>query len=281
MRCNQSGLLFRVFVIGLVTLWGGSLYAAEVVFKAEIPKPQKTSVYKMEEPRLSKEEVYDRCAGILKVSEVESFSADKFKPVEDRYAMFGDDITCSMNKNGTEYFYSDFAALNLTGKTSRLFSDEEAVKLSRDYLEKTGLMPANEKELKIDHVGGIMQMLSNAESPEKKAVVVYFYRELDGLRVRNFGSSITVTLAENEVPAGVQYRWREVASRNKVGKRGFLDAEEVKKLVRDDINRVYAKDWCSTIMAALISSRPIFTRERVVRRRKEWPICLSPGMSRH
>ncbi|UZJ40400.1 hypothetical protein OO006_08470 [Prosthecochloris sp. SCSIO W1101] len=242
MRCNQSGLLFRVFVIGLVTLWGGSLYAAEVVFKAEIPKPQKTSVYKMEEPRLSKEEVYDRCAGILKVSGVESFSTEKFKPVEDRYAMFGDDITCSMNKNGTEYFYSDFAALNLTGKTSRLFSDEEAVKLSRDYLEKTGLMPANEKELRIDHVGGIMQMLSNAESPEKKAVVVYFYRELDGLRVRNFGSSITVTLAENEVPAGVQYRWREVASRNKVGKRGFLDAEEVKKLVRDDINRVYAKD---------------------------------------
>lgn len=246
MKRNKSGLLFRCLVICLVTLWSGSLYAAEVVFKAEIPKPRKASVYKMEVPDLSKEQVYDRCAKILEASG-KSFSVEKFKPIADRYAMYGGDITCSINKSGTEFFYSNFPALKLTERTRRLFSDEDAIKLSYAYLKKTGLMPANEDELKIDHVGGIMQMLSNAESPEKKAVVVYFYRELDGLRVRNFGSSITVTLAEETVPNGVQYHWREVASKSKVGRRGFLKAEEVKRLIKDDINRVYAKDAKITI----------------------------------
>ena len=201
----------------------------------------------MEMLDLGKEQVYDRCARILEVSGVRAFSGEKLKPVGDRYAMYGDDVTCSINRNGTEFFYSNFPALKLTERTRRLFSDKDAIELSYEYLNRTGLMPANKEELKIDHVGGIMQMLSNAESPEKKAVVVYFYRELDGLRVRNFGSSITVTLAEEKVPAGVQYRWREVASKNKVGKREFLKTEEIKRLIERDINRVYAKDADITI----------------------------------
>lgn len=247
MKRNKSGFLFRCFVISLVTLWGSSLYAAEVVFKAEVPKARKVSVYSMEVPELSKEQVFDRCAKILEMSGSKSFSVEKFRPVGDRYAMYGDDITCSINRNGSEFFYSNFPALKLAERTRHLFSDKDAIELSYEYLRKTGLMPVNEDELRIDHVGGIMQMLSNMEAPEKKAVVVYFYRELDGLRVRNFGSSITVTFAEEKIPAGIQYHWREVASRNKVGKRGFLKAEEIKKRIENDIRRVYAKGSNITI----------------------------------
>lgn len=249
MKRNKSGFLFRCLVISLVTLWGSSLYAAEVVFKAEVPKARKVSVYNMETPELNKEQVLDRCAKILEMSGSKSFSVEKFRPVGNRYAMYGDDITCSINRNGSEFFYSNFPALKLTERTRRLFSDKDAIELSYEYLNRAGLMPANREELKIDHVGGIMQMLSNAESPEKKAVVVYFYREIDGLRVRNFGSSITITLAEEKVPAGVQYHWREVASKRKIGRRGFLKAEEIKRLIERDINRVYAKDASITIDA--------------------------------
>ena len=36
---------------------------------------------------------------------------------------------------------------------------------------------------------------------EEKAVVVYFYRQLDGLRVMNYGSSITITIGDSFIPS--------------------------------------------------------------------------------
>lgn len=229
-------------LVCLITL-AGSSFAADVVINAKPEAPRADSwVYKVETPRAGEAEVVRRCSNILEKSGYKAISRDMMKPVEDRLAMYGKEIEVSMNKNGTEFFYSNFPALKLTGKTGRLRTDEEAVKLSHAYLRKTGLMPRNEGELKVGHVGGIMQMLSNARAPEKKAQVVYFYRELDGLKVRNFGSSITVTLAESDIPAGVQYHWREVASREKVASRSFLSADRINSLIREDVNRVFAKD---------------------------------------
>lgn len=240
---NPFGLKPLWLALGCLITLAGSSFAAEVVINAKPEAPRAESwVYKVESPRAGEAEVKKRCANILEKSGFKSFSGDMMKPVEDRWAMYGKEIEVSMNKNGTEFFYSNFPALKLTGKTGRLRSDDEAVKLSLTYLKKTGLMPRNESELKVGHVGGIMQMLSNARAPEKKAQVVYFYRELNGLKVRNFGSSITVTLAESEIPAGVQYHWREVASREKVAARSYLSADRINSLIREDVNRVFAKE---------------------------------------
>jgi len=226
----------------------GVLFAAEVVINAKPEAPRADVwVYRMESPRPAEAAVAGRCAKILELSGFTSFSRDMLKPVEDRLAMYGKEIEVSMNRKGTEFFYSNFPALKLTGRTGRLPADEEAVRLSLDYLKKTGLMPRKPEELKVEHVGGIMQMLSNAKEPEKKAQVVYFQRELNGLKVRNFGSSITVTLAESEIPAGVQYHWREVASRERAAARSFLSNDRINSLIREDVNRVYARNARVTI----------------------------------
>lgn len=242
-KINIFGVKLIVSAISGLMMLVGSSYAAEVVINAK-PETRKSDVqiYKMETPRVKDSEIIKRCANILEISGYKSFSRDVMKPVEDRLTLSGKEIEISMNKTGTEVFYSNFPALKLTGKTGRLHSDEEAIKLSRNYLKKSGLLPRNEKELKVDHVGGIMQMLSNSRIPEKKAQVVYFYRELDGLRVRNFGSSITVTLAESDTPVGLQYHWREVASQEKVGARSFLTVDRINSLIKEDVNRVFAKD---------------------------------------
>jgi hypothetical protein len=240
---NQFGFILKWVAIGCLMAWSRSSYAAEVVIKARIAPPKAgITVYKMETPLMTKERLVDRCAKILEISGFKSFSREMMKPVEDRMVISGKEIEVSMNNNGTEFFYSNFPALKLTEKTGRLLADEQAIKLARNYLNNTGLIPRNQKELKIDHIGGIMQMLSNARVPEKKAVVVYFNRELDGLKVRNFGSSITVTLAESEIPVGVQYHWREVASREKVSSRSLLGTEKVMRLIREDVNRVFSKE---------------------------------------
>ncbi len=243
MKTVKLKTLLASLTAGFTVMLGGALSAAEVVINTKIEPPRTEPViYKMEMPRLSEKDVVERCANILERSNFKSVSPEMFKPAADRLAMSGKEIEVSMNKSGTEFFFSNFSALKLSGKTGRLPSDEEAEKLSLAYLNKTGLMPKNEKELKVDRVGGIMQMLSNGEKPEKKASVVYFYRELDGMRVANFGSSITVTLADSELPAGLQYHWREVASRETLDPRSFLKAERIYDLIKEDANRVFAKN---------------------------------------
>lgn len=242
MKTFQFRNMLKSITVGFIIIWSSSLNAAEVVINAKIEIPRaKPFIYEMETPRPSEKDIIERCTKILNLTVFRSFSREMFKPVEDRLVMFCQEIEVSMNRKGTEFFYSNFPALKLTSKTGRLHLDDKAVKLALNYLKKTGLMPRNKKELKIDHVGGIMQMLSNAKEPEKKATVVYFYRELDGLKVCNFGSSITVTLAESEIPAGVQYHWREVASREKLRARNFLDADRIKSLIEKDVNSVFAK----------------------------------------
>jgi hypothetical protein len=234
--------IVKFLTLGCIIALSGSVQAAEVIIDAKIETPNiECSIYKLAVPRASKREAVNRCAQIMKLSGVRGFSSDMMKPVEDRMAFYDKGIEVSINNTRTEFFYSNFSALKLTGKTGRLPSDEKAIELSRAYLKKTGLMPGNDNELVIDHVGGIMQMLSNARAPEKKAVVVYFNRELDGLKVKNFGSSMTITLTESKVPTGVQYHWREVASKEKVNPERFLGEEKIKELIMEDVNRVFAE----------------------------------------
>lgn len=246
---NTFRWIVKLLAVGCMIALSGRLYAAEVQFNPEIKELPKTEcfIYKLAIPRASKENAVKRCAQIMRLSGVKGFSTKRMKPVGDRMAFFGRGFEVSMNNQRTEFFYSNFPALKLTGKTGRLPSDKTAIELSRAYLTKVGLMPRNEKELVIDHVGGIMQMLANARVgpqgvPEKKAVVVYFSRELDGLKVRNFGSSITITLTESKLPTGVQYHWREVASKEKADPERFLDIDKIKELIKEDVDRVFAEN---------------------------------------
>lgn len=239
--------IIRSLIVGCMIAITGSLYAAEVEFNPEIKELPKAecSICSLAVPRASRQNAVKRCAQIMRLSGVKGFSSKRMQPVEDRMAFFGRGIEVSMNNTRTEFFYSNLSALKLTGKTGRLPSDRMAIELSRAYLNKVGLMPRNEEELVIDHVGGIMQMLANARGgpqgkPEKKAVVVYFSRKLDGLKVRNFGSSITITLTESRLPAGVQYHWREVASKEKVDRERFLNVDKIKELIKEDVDRVFA-----------------------------------------
>jgi hypothetical protein len=243
MRTHGLTAILTPLAAALTFLCCGPTNAAEVSIKAEMPAVKTSPViYRMQTPRLGEKEVIGRCNRILEQSKLQGASPEQFKPAADRLAMSEKGIEVSMNQAGTEFFLSNFAALKLTGKTGRLPSDEEAIKLSREYLARTGLMPRNEGELKVGHVGGIMQMQSNGKEPEKKASVVYFHRELGGLRVANFGSSITLTFGDSEIPAGVQYHWREVAARERVSSRSLLGADRVNALIKEDVNRVFARN---------------------------------------
>jgi hypothetical protein len=237
--------------VGLTLALAIPAFAAEVTFKTSIKESAAGHcVYRMEQPTLSKGEALDKCANVLTSAGVTREEKGKFMKMEDRFAFMGERIQASINKNGTELYYTNFPALKLTEQTGPLPSDKEALEMAVQFLEQSGLMPGNGSELKVDHVGGIMQCRAIPEksfAPEKKAVVVYFCRELDGLRVMNYGSSITVTLGDAPVPVGVQYHWREVSSAEEVTDDMTVNAISIPELIEADVNRVFSGDSKVTI----------------------------------
>jgi hypothetical protein len=252
MKRKFTGFMPRALALCLVLTLSGTLqlHAAKVVIKAKAVRPDvehPVYVYKMEVPVANRDAAVNRCASILAATGYPSFSRELIKPVENRLVITGKDIEANISRNGTDFFYSNIPALKLTGKTGSLYSNDQALRAATNYLKKSGLMPKNEQEMIVDHVGGIMQMLSNMKGPEKKAVVVYFGREMDGLKVRNFGSSITVTYGDSDIPAGVQYHWREVASKSKVDSRAYVSSANINRSITEDINRVFGKDVTITI----------------------------------
>jgi hypothetical protein len=104
--------------------------------------------------------------------------------------------------------------------------------------------------LRVDHIGGISQALADPETtyePEQKAVVVYLYRELDGLRVMNYGSSITLTIGDGPGLVGLQYHWREVASRQPVERGLSVNTASIPGMIKSDVSRVFAEDARITV----------------------------------
>jgi hypothetical protein len=111
-------------------------------------------------------------------------------------------------------------------------------------------MPADEGELVVDHIGGIAQAAATPQTtyePEQKAVVIHLGRRLDGIRVMNYGSSITLTFGDGPGLVGLQYHWRDVVERIPVERGLAVNSADVPGLIEKDVARVFADTAMITI----------------------------------
>ncbi len=225
--------------------------AAEVTFNAMAETPADSLfIYNMEQPTLSPAEAASKLGSAIFAADHEMLPVTSFRMIEDRLAYADDTLQVSVREDGTELYFTDFPALKLAEPTGTLPGDKEALTRTWDFLRMSGLMPVNADELKVDHVGGIMQASADPVTtyePEQKAVVVYLYRELDGLRVMNYGSSITLTFGDGPGLVGLQYHWREVASRQPVERGLAVDANSIPEMIKTDVSRVFAADAKITV----------------------------------
>lgn len=141
------------------------------------------------------------------------------------------------------------------GTTQGLPAKDRAADVAKRHLTDLGLMPADEKQLVVKHVGGVKQMdLGPDGKPtgeHDKLVTVFFGRQIDGIDVGGPGSKIVVDLGANGELVSVSRRWSEL-SEEKKNDGDFSNQSEV-------VNKLKAKLQRDGSSAKLIdSSEPDF-----------------------
>ena len=247
----QNHTMRLLVLCGLVVTLALPAAAAEVTFNTTADTaPGGLFVYRMEQPQLSPAEAAGKLGAAVHAAGHELPALTAYRQVEDRLAYADDRLQFSVKDDGTELYFTDFPGLKLDQPTGTLPTDKEALARSYDFLRLSGLMPADELELVVDHIGGIAQAAATPETtyePEQKAVVIHLARRLDGLRVMNYGSSITLTYGDGPGLVGLQYHWRNVAERIPVVRGLTVNSADIPGLIEKDVARVFSADSRITI----------------------------------
>jgi len=224
-------------------------FSAEVIFEAEIPTPSEgLYIYKMKIPNINLRKAVKKLGRVIpEVSKIEDFDEEDFSKTKDRYVFNRGPIHISSDSHGTEIYYSNFDGLKLTEHVEQLPKEEEAAEIAQRYLLGTGLLrKLKRRELQIDHIGGINQAQADIKgnvTEEKKAVVVYYYRQLNKLRVMNAGSSISVTIGDLSKPVGLQFHWRDIDEAQLVPNTEYItDPAKIKEYIVADINNIFSDE---------------------------------------
>lgn len=115
-------------------------------------------------------------------------------------------------------FHKGFKEFVNDRSTPGLPTKEKAPDVAKKHLADLGLLPDNQDELVLKHVGGVNQVDVKDGKPTaelKKLVTVYFGRQIDGIDVGGPGSKMIVDLGENGELVSVQRRWVEVVAEEK------------------------------------------------------------------
>ncbi len=126
------------------------------------------------------------------------------------------------------------------GATSGLPGKDAAVDVAKRHLTELGLMPADQKQLVVRHVGGVRQAdLGQDGKPtveHDKLVTVFFGRQIDGIDVGGPGSKIIVDLGANGELVTVTRRWSELNEEKKADA-DFDSQAEVNNKVKAKLQR--------------------------------------------
>lgn len=121
--------------------------------------------------------------------------------------------------------------------TTGLPDKQRAVTLATEHLAKLGLLPNNQKEMVVRHVGGMKQadVSRDGKMVERdKLVTVHFGRQINGIDVGGPGSKIVVELGRDGELVSVYRRWVEVApsTRETPGAQALHSNEEVVQMIK-------------------------------------------------
>jgi hypothetical protein len=170
----------------------------------------------------------------------------KIKPSRDNFIHYVSEIdvntTFEQNLVTGDIAFSRNFARYIGDFAPQLPDDDKAVQYAVDFLRDSRLLPANQDELKVSHVGGLR---SNTVSKDgkpgpviDKLKTVSFSRTLDGLPVIGSGSKMVVNLGDGGEVIGVIRRWRELDKPTRLDVAEVLTEDEalasLKKLILEE-----------------------------------------------
>ncbi|MCZ4319380.1 hypothetical protein O4H26_10290 [Aequorivita viscosa] len=125
----------------------------------------------------------------------------------------------------------------------RLPDQEKAKDISLSFLKETGLAPANLKELKMMHSGGLRASAAGSETVKDVLRTITYGRMLNGVPVYGAGSKIIVHVGNNGEIVGVKSRWKEIESKGKtVNKASLISAKQAEATMQRQLMKEYGKD---------------------------------------
>lgn len=142
----------------------------------------------------------------------------------------------------------------------KLPSMSEASSVARDFLKTNNLLPGDEKQLHVTHVGGVksssvINAAARGEEIDKMRTVV-FTRVIDSVGVVGPGSKIVVQLGNNSTLLGMAYRWKNI-NKNK-GKKFVPPAEQISlEEAQNEVKQRIIREFGQDAKYQVISSKKV------------------------
>lgn len=134
----------------------------------------------------------------------------------------------------------------------------EASSVARDYLKNTGLLPADEKQLHVTHVGGVKSssVINGSKRGEDidKMRTVVFTRAIDSVGVVGPGSKIVVQLGDKNALVGMAYRWKNL-SKDKPRKFVPLTEQITQADAQNEVKQRVIGEFGENVQYTVISGR--------------------------
>ncbi len=228
--------LFYIYIILFLIL--GTTYA-DVYFNTKIQNlPLNMKIYETKVNKLSKIQLVNKLRRVIETAGYNVPLDSSAKIIENKLSLKSDDVVGLISKDGTKISFSNFKALKINKDVIDLPSDDEALDIALSFLYDSGLISRENSGIYVEHIGGIMQVLATPMGslrPQKKAVVIYFNRKLDGYPVLN-GSNITVRIGDNYSPIALVYNWRKIKRIvGEVTPKMFISKKDIYELIKNDI----------------------------------------------
>lgn len=176
---------------------------------------------------------------------------------ESREGVFSEDENRDMSYADDKqdiYFYQDAANGNMSfskgfqkylgAYSPELPAPKEAEKLSMTFLRSNGMLPANQKEFKLVHSGGLRADAGPNGEVIDKMLTLNYGRDLDGVPVMGAGSKIVVNVGDKGEITGLIHKWREVAatSRKAVMESELNSEKEATEMLKRVVAEEFGKD---------------------------------------
>ena len=150
-------------------------------------------------------------------------------------------ITFEQDLNNGNFEFSKITRAYLDNDALKLPSEEEAVRIAKDFLKTNGIAAKNEGEIRLVHSGGIRsQSIVNGKQAGPiidKVRTLTYGRIIDSLPVIGAGSKIIVQVGDKGQVLGVTKKWRELqlTSKKEVKAEEMITVKEAEELAKRQI----------------------------------------------
>jgi hypothetical protein len=150
-------------------------------------------------------------------------------------------ITFEQDLNNGNFEFSKITKAYLDNDALKLPSEEEAVRIAKDYLKTNGIAAKNDAEIRMVHSGGIRsQSIVNGKQAGPiidKVRTLTYGRTIDSLPVIGAGSKIIIQIGDKGQVLGVTRRWREiqVAAKKEIKPEEMISVKEAGELAKRQI----------------------------------------------